>query len=444
MKKLSKKQKLVGFIAIILVAVILAIVITTNIIRNNNQSNQIASQEEYLATTANAGSSLISNYILNGITIGGITGKMDVLNTADATATPEDIVLGKTAYVNGVKITGTYDNSTLAQLKRSGQTVTENTIVEDRYDNQIKVPEGFKIAEDSPVTIAEGVVIEDSTAGDENTKGSQFVWIPVGDVYTSADHTEENKVTITLGRYTFDSTAGEKYGKATLVQSAENWEDTSSSVAISTYYKELASSTYENETAKNLEDFITKATTSHGYYIGRYEAGDATATNSARTSSTIDTNPIVCKTGVYPYNWITQPQASSLCQNMYSSDNFQSDLINSYAWDTAIVFIQEFSGDTNYSQQAGRNTARAVQKCGESILDYNLDEGDVAQDIRCNIYDMAGNTREWSTETNSYTVTPCVFRGGIYSITNGYTSGRGNDGPTFSINVTSCRPTLYL
>ena len=50
MKKLSKKQKLIGCIAIILVAVILAIVITTNITSNNNQ---IANQEEYLATTAN-------------------------------------------------------------------------------------------------------------------------------------------------------------------------------------------------------------------------------------------------------------------------------------------------------------------------------------------------------------------------------------------------------
>ena len=443
MKKLSKKQKLIGFIAILIVAIIIAIVITTSIIRNNNQ----VANEGYAATTANAGSSLISNYILNGITIGGITGKMEVLDTSDATATAEDIVWGKTGYVNGEKITGTYDNSTLAQLKRSGQTVTENTIVEDRYDNQIKVPEGFKIAEDSPITIPEGVVIEDSTAGNENTKGSQFVWIPVGDVYTSADHTEENKVTITLGRYTFDSTAGENYGNATLVQKAENWEDTSSSVAISTYYKELASSTYGNETAKNLEDFITKARTSHGYYIGRYEAGDATATSSARTgtnSVSNPNNPITCKAGVYPYNYINQSDASKLCQEMYSSSNFESDLINSYAWDTAIVFIQEFSGDTNYSQQRGRNTARAIQKCGESILDYKLDEGDVAQDIRCNIYDMAGNTKEWSTETSSYTNFPCVSRGGNYGSTNDYTRGRSFDLTTISFNGYSCRPTLYL
>ena len=129
---------------------------------------------------------------------------------------------------------------------------------------------------------------------------------------------------------------------------------------------------------------------------------------------------------------------------MYSSSNFESDLINSYAWDTAIVFIQEFSGDTNYSQQRGRNTARAVQKCGESILDYNLDEGDEAQDIRCNIYDMAGNTQEWSTETRSYTSAPCVSRGGNYSNLSHCTSGRYSHGTTSSNPVVSCRPTLYL
>ena len=108
MKKISRKQKLIGGIAIILVAVILAIVITTNIISNNNQSNQIASQEEYLVTTANAGSSLVASYIKKGITIGGITGTLETLDTSDATAKPEDIALGKTAYVKGEKITGTY------------------------------------------------------------------------------------------------------------------------------------------------------------------------------------------------------------------------------------------------------------------------------------------------------------------------------------------------
>ena len=421
MKKLSKKQKLICFIAIMIIAVILAIIITTNIIRNNNT----VANEGYLATIANAGSSLIASYIKKGITIGGITGTLETLDTSDATATPEDILWGKTGYVNGVKITGTYDNSTLAQLKRSGQTVSENTIVEDRYNNQIKVPAGFKISEDSPVTIPEGVVIEDSTAGDENTKGSQFVWIPVGDVITDSNG---STTTITLGRYDFNSD-----GSTTTVSSSYT-EDTA----------ESHNSSYGNVIAKDINDFIEKANSSGGYYVGRYEAGDAYATSSERTSSTSDTNPIVSKAGVYPYNYITQADASSLCQGMYSSSNFESDLINSYAWDTAIVFIQEFSGDTDYSRQAGRNTARAVQKCGESILDYNLDEGDVAQDIRCNIYDMAGNTREWSTETSSNTYAPCVIRGGYYSVLYYYTRSRNNGNTTGSSPGTSARPTLYL
>ena len=101
---------------------------------------------------------------------------------------------------------------------------------------------------------------------------------------------------------------------------------------------------------------------------------------------------------------------------MYSSSNFESDLINSYAWDTAIVFIQTFSGDANYSRQVGQNTESSLQKCGESILDSNyVDDGDETQDVRCNIYDMAGNTREWTTETYSSASGPCVGRGGYYS-----------------------------
>ena len=420
MKKLSKKQKLIGFMAILIIAVIVAIVITTSIIKNNNQ----VANEGYAATSANAGSSLISNYILNGITIGGITGKMDVLNTSDATATPEDIAKGKTAYVNGVKITGTRIESTLETVTGNE---TTNSEVNDKYGNPVKVPAGFKVVNpDDDVT--KGIIIEDVNAGDENTKGSQFVWIPVGDVYISSEHTEENKKTITLGRYTFGSN-----GTATPVQTAENW---SQEVAIETFYKELETSRYGNATAKNLEAFITKATTSGGYYIGRYEAGDALATTSERTDSTNDTNPIVCKTGVYPYNFVTQPQASSLSQGMYNSSNFDSDLINSYAWDTAIVFIQTFSGDADYSKQIRLQST--LTKCGEAT------DG-IKKDVRCNIYDMAGNTREWSTEAYSDSYDPCASRGGYYNNTIYYTSSRGsNRFPTGSYDFSCFRPILYL
>lgn len=244
MKKLSKKQKLIIFIAILLIAVILAIVITTNIINNG----QIAS-ERYSATTANANSNLVAGQIKAGITIGGITGTLESLNTFDATATPEDIIWGKTGYVKGEKITGT-KVVTVAQGKASQKAFEENITLIDDYGNRVKVPAGFKIAEDSATAVTGGVVIEDVTAkgATEYTKGSQFVWVPVENIITDNDG---NETEIILGRYTFASS-----GTENLVQSAENWSDASNKVLIETYYKELESSSYGNTTAKNLSNFI--------------------------------------------------------------------------------------------------------------------------------------------------------------------------------------------
>ena len=430
MRKLSKKQNLIILVALFTVVVIIALIVGANVIKTNITNSSYNS-----ANNNSSSSNLLPEYIKEGITIGGITGTLIDLDTSDATANAEDIIWGETAYVKGEKITGT-KVVTVAHGKASQKTFEENTVLIDDYGNRVKVPVGFKIAEDSATSVTGGVVIEDVTAGDNNTKGSQFVWVPVGDVLTDNNG---SKTTITLGRYTFAED-----GTETLVQSAENYEDESQlKTSSSGYYQELLkTTTSKNTKAKDIESFITKSLSSGGYYIGRYEAGDATATNSARTSSTSDTNPIVSKAGVYPYTYITQPQASSLCQRMYSNSYFESDLINSYAWDTATVFIQKFSEDKDYSRQGGKNTKAALQKCGASILN-EVDSGDKVQDVRCNIYDMAGNSEEWSTETYSDSDSPWVSRGGWYNTSN-YTSTRSIYNTTNSGKDISCRTTLYL
>ena len=438
MKKLSKKQKLIGFIAILIMAVVLATVITTNIVNNRTVVNV-----NYSTTSDNANSNLVANYIKKGITIGGITGTLESLNTFDATATPEDIIWGKTGYVKGEKITGT-KIVTVAHAREAQKAFDANTILIDDYGNKVKVPAGFKIAEDSATAVTEGVVIEDVSAegATEYTKGSQFVWVPVGDVIKDNDG---NITTITLGRYTFNES-----GIKNLVQSAENGIDISGSTAIygeGYNCQEAASSTLGNKTAKNLDEFQKTTLSSGGYYIGRYEAGDAYAKDNARTGTDLvsdPNNPLTCKNDVFPYSYVNQIDASNLCQNMYKSSKFESDLINSYAWDTAIVFIQEFSGDTNYSMQYGENTTKTVQKCGTSVLSIISNE-DKVQDERCNIYDMAGNTFEWTTETDYVSGYPCTYRGGnnlsgYYS----YTSYRYPYTTSGSYFDYSFRPILYL
>ena len=79
----------------------------------------------------------------------------------------------------------------------------DNTELKDAKNNKIVVPAGFKIV-DGATTVDKGIVIEDVT--ETATKGSQFVWIPVGTI-TKSDGTT---ATITLGRYDFDSTTGKE------------------------------------------------------------------------------------------------------------------------------------------------------------------------------------------------------------------------------------------
>ena len=132
---------------------------------------------------------------------------------------------------------------------------------------------------------------------------------------------------------------------------------------------------------------------------------------------------------------------------MYSDSNFESDLMNSYAWDTAITFLQKFDNRENktettkpYSRQDSINQESLAEK-GTNKLS--------TQDKICNIYDMASNTYEWTTETYSSTNNHCVKRGGYYNdstysctscrdfnySTNGSGGSRGSD---------SFRPLLYL
>ena len=104
MKKLNKKQKIIILIAIVAIVVIVSLIIGANVLKINLSNNS------YGSANNNSGSgNLLPEYIKAGITLGGVTGTLESLDTSDATATAADIIYGKTAYVKGQKITGTKD-----------------------------------------------------------------------------------------------------------------------------------------------------------------------------------------------------------------------------------------------------------------------------------------------------------------------------------------------
>ena len=84
MKKLSKKQQLIILISIITIIVIIGIIIGANIIRTNIANGNYNSSNEN-----SNNNNLLPEYIKAGITLGGVTGTLEDLDTSDATATAD-------------------------------------------------------------------------------------------------------------------------------------------------------------------------------------------------------------------------------------------------------------------------------------------------------------------------------------------------------------------
>ena len=326
----------------------------------------------------------------------------------------------------------------VADSKTKGTVFKDTTTLEDTYGNQVKIPKGFKIADDSATDVTGGIVIEDATY--TKTIGSQFVWIPVGTGENAIKKANKETVDIALGRYEFS-----KNGDGTIKTSEFSYR----------YYTEdtTASHNYRNAIAKNIEEFITSVKEiNHGYYIGRYEAGVVDYNSSVSTSYSGGMNwtgytggniKLVCKKEQQVWNYVTQNKASELSRDMYKSEaKVTSDLINSYAWDTAIVFIQKCGTESNsstYSCTVGESSTRALQTTGTNIL-----KATNKIDKQCNIFDMAGNCLEWTTETCSYSDHPYVIRGGYYRNRDDDTRNRPNYHISYSFSDESFRPLLYL
>ena len=327
---------------------------------------------------------------------------------------------------------------------------TENTELGDSLGNRITVPAGFYIvtpSQDSTVTYdytGDGVpTVQDGIVIQNEEDGNQFVWVPIGTIKNKSGDALGGTTTIKLGRYENFTMNG-----TTLPTPAQ--EATTSSynaaILISSYYFEISdsftggqygdttfnsASSYGNTKAINLQEWISTSLANGGYYIGRYEASQSTA-DSTKAASVKGANPWVS---------ITQSNAATAAKAMYPVDGenssyYYSDLINSYAWDTAIVFIEAYED----SEYAGKNNSTNATTTGTN------------PDKVCNIHDMSGNAYEWTTETSIYTMDNysyiCTDRGGCYNSNDDDTNNFANSRRVYRVdssdNVSSFRSTLYV
>ena len=318
-----------------------------------------------------------------------------------------------------------------------GTRVTSNT--EYKVNNKTAwIPAGFTVSGiDSERTIEEGLVIYDIPEGTTpdwtnpdsvKTAYNQFVWIPV--TVTSSD-TENSIASFYRSEWTANALTG---GKRT--------------TGLSTDYTEPYSydTTNNYDQTNGITDQITELTKSiykyGGFYIGRYEAGVKPATDGTatpRTSSSSQTAVFVVQQDKYPYNYVKWGKSMSdvregavyLCNNLYSLTNTNygatSMLCSGASWDSMLDFIKDSShsvtdsttwGNYNNSETyiinrgkyAELNTSNYTlgnfqdvvneypKEKGKSIL---LTTGATERNCSRNIYDVAGNVFEWTTESTS-------------------------------------------
>ena len=389
--------------------------------------------------------------ILSGVAInltigqnGIFTRAKDAANTWRNAETNEQLALQEGAdlidqYLNGngndQESGGEYNTgTTVSEAKNQNKFFEKDTPIKDDLDNVVKVPQGFKIAEDSATKVENGIVIEDKD-------GNQFVWIPAKTEDGVTVHTTKGDKTIVYKRtaYSKNVATGE-------TDSGTNSEKIKYSSSSSYYYTEALPTDEEESVNAN-----------GGYYIGRFEAGDkeSTEAKTMRTGET-ENKTVTIKKDQVPYNYISQANCKTLAEGMSDVQGYKAKtkLVSSYAWDTVISLMQITNEDYgNSSEEGNYNDTSFTYKDISTVTDEEKTKSNGSITLVptgqttavCNIYDMGGNLWEYTTESYSNTSIPCTYRGGNY---NGTFAG-GPAGYRGRYNGSACsnagfRLTLYV
>ena len=286
---------------------------------------------------------------------------------------------------------------------------TSYTIFKDVNGEQVPIPEGYIVSENSDENIVnKGLVISDS-------RGNEYVWISC----------------------TVDSSSNKLQYKRTEWGVEKDGTDNSRAIKDELTLKDIDVTYSKTDTDNGINEEISKEIVAQinaekesikkygGYYIGRYEVGK-------------DNKTAVIKAEQEPYVNIKWSKAYELAKGIGGGEGATTYLCSSYSWDTAINFIQNTTGKNYATSIIGFNgnwkSQEVKDSSGKVIKPVNtaqrLNTG--LTTALCNIYDMGGNVGEFTTELNPGTSETVVVRGGNndnrspagyrWDVTSGYAS----------------------
>ena len=345
------------------------------------------------------------------------------------------------------------DNGIIVKAKEAAETTAaaqekeamERNLLEKELENSlstpaveptdgVKIPTGFYYVGG---TKASGIVISDNK-NDKNKYrnqkvvgtdllGNQYVWIPC----TTDSSSSDLQYARTEWGVEVDGDDNSRAIKdeLTLTDASVTYSDADTANGIN--------ADVSKEIVAQIKAEKASVAQYGGYYIGRYEVG--------RNSDTA-----VVKYNQTPYASITWSTAYGLAKKIITNSEVNSYLCSSYAWDTAVNFIQNNSTAKNYATSIegfnGNWNPQAVKDPSGNVIkpagtSQQLNTGLTTQ--FCNIFDMGGNEAEFTTELNPGTSETVVLRGGGYhsSIPAGYRWDNGSGVASISYGF---RATLFL
>ena len=317
------------------------------------------------------------------------------------------------------------DNGIIVKAKEAAETTAaaqekeamERNLLEKELENSlstpaveptdgVKIPTGFYYVGG---TKASGIVISDNK-NDKNKYrnqkvvgtdllGNQYVWIPC----TTDSSSSDLQYARTEWGVEVDGADNSRAIKdeLTLTDSSVTYSDADTANGIN--------ADVSKEIVAQIKAEKASVAQYGGYYIGRYEVG--------RNSDTA-----VVKYNQTPYASITWSTAYGLAKKIITNSEATSYLCSSYAWDTAVNFIQNNSTAKNYATSIegfnGNWNPQAVKDPSGNVIkpagtSQQLNTGLTTQ--FCNIFDMGGNEAEFTTELNPGTSETVVLRGGGYN-----------------------------
>ena len=301
-----------------------------------------------------------------------------------------DKVLTTTEGNYKIKLSEIWDSSTTLQ---PGEAATANR---NKYESDGKtavVPEGYTVSnKEGEMSIDDGLVIY-------SPNGDEYVWIPC--TTDGANGTLQYRRETT--KWTIENDNGTKATRDELTLLEDDVQYSSTDLANGVN-EEVAQKIVNQVNAEKAS--IEKYS---GFYIGRYEVGK-------------ENNEAVIQQNKEPYASIRWVDAYGLAQGIESGNNATSYLCSSYAYDTALSFIESKTESSDYGSNISKYNGNWK---GKQVVDKNgnvIKEAGVAQRLNtglttalCNIYDMGGNVGEMTTELNPNLSETVVLRGHGYN-----------------------------